>query len=86
MITLPAIVNHQNAIAVRRDGLKQIKGGEHQVDGSALTDFDSSILAIILEWRRVAPNLVVTKVPAKLSVLARVYGLTELFTFQEVSI
>ena len=83
MISLPAVVDHTNAIALRQAGLKQIKDGASKVDGSALTDFDSSILAILLEWRRLLPELVVEQVPEKLKVLARVYGVSELFQFKE---
>jgi phospholipid transport system transporter-binding protein len=77
MISLPAMVNHQNAIEVRQTGLKQITAHENQVDASALVEFDSSIIAVLLAWLRINPNLQVVSAPEKLQVLSKVYGLDE---------
>ena len=77
MISLPAMVNHQNAIEVRQTGLKQITAHENHVDASALVEFDSSIIAVLLAWLRINPNLQVVSAPEKLQVLSKVYGLDE---------
>ena len=77
MISLPAVVNHQNAIEVRQTGLKQITAQENQVDASALVEFDSSIIAVLLAWLRINPNLQIVSAPDKLQVLSKVYGLDE---------
>ena len=75
MITLPAKVNHQNALMVRDDGLSQIQKSEDMVDASSLQEFDSSIIAVILAWLRAQPNLKMVSSPEKLQVLSKVYGL-----------
>ena len=77
MISLPAVVNHQNAIEVRQTGLKQITAQENLVDASALNEFDSSIMAVLLAWLRINPNLQIVNAPDKLKVLTIVYGLDE---------
>ena len=77
MISLPPVVNHQNAIEVRQSGLKQITAQKNQVDASALVEFDSSIIAVLLAWLRINPNLQIVSAPDKLQVLSKVYGLDE---------
>ena len=77
MISLPPVVNHQNAIEVRQSGLKQITAQESQVDASALVEFDSSIIAVLLAWLRINPNLQIVSAPDKLQVLSKVYGMDE---------
>ena len=85
MIHLPELINHTNASSVRDEGLRTLQTlPDHLVDGSTLRDFDSSILAVLLAWKRIYPTLVICRFPAKLEVLARVYGLTDLFEFKEV--
>ena len=77
MILLPNVVNHQNAIEVRQNGLTQITSQENLVDASALNEFDSSIMAVLLAWLRINPNLQIVNAPDKLKVLTIVYGLDE---------
>jgi len=77
MILLPNVVNHQNAIEVRQKGLTQITNQENLVDASALNEFDSSIMAVLLAWLRINPNLQIVNAPDKLKVLTIVYGLDE---------
>ncbi len=79
MICLPNVVNHQNAIQVRQNGLTQIQAQENTVDASALVEFDSSIIAVLLAWLRINPNLQIVSAPDKLQVLSKVYGLDEVF-------
>jgi len=84
MIRLPEFISHQNAQHLRDEGLKALKdSSERVVDGSALVEFDSSTLAVLLAWKRECPELVVEHAPAKLQTLARVYGLTDLFEFKK---
>jgi ABC-type transporter Mla MlaB component len=78
MILLPNVVNHQNAIEVRQNGLKQIQAQESQIDASALLEFDSSIIAVFLAWLRINPNLQIVSAPDKLQVLSKVYGLDDI--------
>jgi ABC-type transporter Mla MlaB component len=77
MILLPNVVNHQNAIEVRQKGLTQITNQENLIDASALNEFDSSIMAVLLAWLRINPNLQIVNAPDKLKVLTIVYGLDE---------
>jgi len=77
MILLPNVVNHQNAIEVRQNGLTQITNQENLVDASALNEFDSSIMAVLLAWLRINPNLQIVNAPDKLKVLTKVYCLDE---------
>jgi phospholipid transport system transporter-binding protein len=66
--------------------LLQALGDEtDRIDASALTAFDTSVLALILEARRRAEQrgklLVVHGAPPKLLQLARLYGVEELLSF-----
>jgi ABC-type transporter Mla MlaB component len=79
MIVLPKVVNHQNAMLIRDQGLDQIAQKSDSVDATALVEFDSSMLAILLAWFRVKPDLKILHSPQKLQVLSQVYGLDELF-------
>jgi phospholipid transport system transporter-binding protein len=52
------------------------------IDFAAITAVDSSAVALLLEWRRVAQHrgktLVFVNLPANLLALAKLYGVTEL--------
>jgi ABC-type transporter Mla MlaB component len=82
MVTLPAMVNHQNAKDVRDAGILHIKNHEKSIDASMLEEFDSSILAILLAWFRVSSDIEVHGFSEKLQVLAKVHGLDELLTLK----
>ena len=67
-------------------GLLQALGEDtERIDASALTVFDTSALALILEARRRAQargkTLVVHGAPPKLLQLAKLYGVEELLSF-----
>jgi phospholipid transport system transporter-binding protein len=57
-------------------------GAALELDAAALMDFDSAVLAVLLECQRLAAAsgrvLVLKGAPPKLGELARVYGLTPL--------
>ncbi|MEI7427597.1 MAG: STAS domain-containing protein [Betaproteobacteria bacterium] len=84
MISLPSIVNHQNALAVRDQGLAKITK-EGIVDASHLEEFDSSIIAVLLAWNRINPQLAIQGAPEKLQVLSKVYGLEEVFQLKKAN-
>ncbi|MEI7532364.1 MAG: STAS domain-containing protein [Betaproteobacteria bacterium] len=85
MIHLPVSINHSNATQIQKDGLLQLKKSDDiLVDASQLQDFDSSVLAILMAWKRISPELHIVGGPEKLETLARVYGLEELFDFKKV--
>jgi phospholipid transport system transporter-binding protein len=78
---LPATVTQANAMQLERDGLSNVAALK-VVDCSALKDFDSTVLAVLLAWRkRLQADGMTLKVehsPEKLKVLASVYGVSGL--------
>jgi phospholipid transport system transporter-binding protein len=91
MLMLPAVLTHEQVRDTLRlfqktlDQAAAATGGEAMlltVDGSALTEFDSSALAVLLECQRMAQAkgraFSVQSLPAKLTDLARLYGIDSL--------
>lgn len=86
VLTLPDTVRLGNAEQVLSLLTKGLQGhpakAGMQLDASALRDFDSAVLAVVLECKRRALALGhavdLVGAPAKLEDLARVYGLTAL--------
>ena len=84
MLTLPAVLTH-DAAAQFTPGLRQAmqsQPGDVVADASALRDFDSSALAVLLACRREAlaagKAFSVLGLPARLRQLAGLYGVAEL--------
>lgn len=84
MLVLPARLTHGDAVACCRM-LAQSLGaqGSHAVaDASALVQFDSSALAVLLECRREAlargKGFSIAHMPPRLRELAGLYGVAEL--------
>ncbi|WP_394789000.1 lipid asymmetry maintenance protein MlaB [Rhodoferax sp.] len=85
MLVLPAELTHAQATASLRmllQGLRSQPTGAVVVDATALTRFDSSALAVLLECRResfgLGRSFAVRGLPARLGALAGVYGVAEL--------
>jgi phospholipid transport system transporter-binding protein len=82
---LPICVTQANAKDVENQGALALVQS-HQVDCTALHDFDSSVLAVLLAWQRQLgkrnQSLVVLNPPEKLRVLASVYGVSNLLGLQ----
>ncbi len=78
---LPSTLTQQNAVAVELDGLRDLAQLQ-TVDCTALSDFDSSALAVLIAWqkklRQDQRELTLLSPPPKLCVLAQVYGVAEL--------
>ena len=78
---LPSTLTQQNAIAVELDGLRDLAQLQ-TVDCTALRDFDSSALAVLIAWQKKLRHgqreLTLVSPPPKLCVLAQVYGVAEL--------
>ena len=78
---LPSTLTQQNAVAVELDGLRDLAQLQ-TVDCTALSDFDSSALAVLIAWqkklRQGQYELTLISPPPKLCVLAQVYGVAEL--------
>ena len=85
MLSLPSTLGLVEApLWVDRLGaeLRDQEASELVIDASALSEFDSSVLAVLLQVRREAARLnrsvVVQGSPAKLIALATLYGVNEL--------
>lgn len=82
---LPHQVSQTNAEEIAKQGSLALAQTD-RVDCAALSDFDSSVLAVLLAWRRQLQernqSLVVLNPPAKLKVLTGVYGVTDLLGLQ----
>ena len=84
MLTLPSALTHETAAdfspTLRQAVLAQ--AAEVVADAGALTEFDSSALAILLECRRVAlaagKSFSVQSAPPRLRQLAGLYGVADL--------
>ena len=78
---LPVSVTQDNAVQLEKDGLLNL-ATLRTIDCESLKDFDSTVLTVLLAWQKKlqvdGQQLSVQNVPAKLTVLARVYGVAEL--------
>ena len=84
--TLPSTLTQQNALSVEADGLRDLAQLE-KVDCAALSDFDSSALAVLIAWqkklRQVQRELILVSPPPKLCVLARFMALLSCWARQQ---
>ena len=85
MLVLPAEITHEQAGACSRmlgQGLRSQPETAVVADAGALTRFDSSALAVLLDCRREALALgktfAVARLPARLRDLAALYGVADL--------
>jgi len=84
VLILPAVVTHAQALGAARGLSTQVASQAEGVvlDASALEQFDSSALAVMLACRReamaVGKTFAVHGLPARLSQLAGLYGVAEL--------
>jgi phospholipid transport system transporter-binding protein len=84
-LVLPADLTHEHAAASSRMLAQGLRSGPEPVavaDAGALTHFDSSALAVLLECRREAlalgKSFSVARMPARLRELATLYGVAQL--------
>ena len=79
--SLPAVVTQENASQLEAEGLINLSSLA-TVDCARLKDFDSTVLAVILAWRKQLQenrqSLFVEHAPEKLKVFAKVYGVSAL--------
>jgi len=75
--TLPGVLAQSSAYSARPDLPERLT-----IDFSAITEVDSSAVALLLEWRReaarVGKSLNFVNLPANLLALAELYGVTGL--------
>jgi phospholipid transport system transporter-binding protein len=78
---LPSSVTQNNVLQIEKAGLVNLSNLA-AVDCSALQDFDSTALTLLLSWQKAlqatGQQLCVLNAPEKLKVLASVYGVTAL--------
>lgn len=91
MLLLPATITMQkarDARAMLAQALKREPEGPVVIDASALQQFDTAVLAVLLECQRLAQawgkGFSVRNAPAKLSSLAKLYGVDPLLKFETV--
>jgi phospholipid transport system transporter-binding protein len=79
--SLPDCVKQENAMLVREQGKAMLEQSQ-TIACSALVDFDSSVLAVLMAWQRDLSienkEIKLLNPPEKLKVLARVYGISHL--------
>ena len=78
---LPKIVTQENALQLQKEGLLNSPSLQ-LIDCSALKDFDSTVLTVLLAWQKKltseGKSISVEYAPEKLKVLAGVYGVAAL--------
>lgn len=86
VLRLDGRITMRTAEAWRARGREQLRGGDLEVDFAAVTEADSSALALLLDWMRVARNsgqvLRPRGVPEGLRSLAALYGIDDLLVEQ----
>ena len=74
---LPKIVTQETALQLQKEGLLNSPSLQH-IDCSALLDFDSTVLTVLLAWQKKlvteGRSITIEHAPEKLKVLAGVYG------------
>lgn len=85
MLVLPEELTQTQAnacLGMLVQGMRSVTGAAVVVDASALHRFDSSALAVLLEFRRAClaqgKALSIQALPERLASLAQLYGITEL--------
>ncbi len=81
-LVVSGAMNHDTAKVLLDAGVAQLRSGEHCFDLSAVSDVDSSGLAVLFAWMRAATqrgcSVRVTGLPANLLSLADLYGVADL--------
>lgn len=78
---LPASVTQDNVVQLEKEGLLNL-ATLRTVDCASLKDFDSTVLTVLLAWQKKlqadGQQITIQNAPEKLTVLAGVYGVSEL--------
>jgi phospholipid transport system transporter-binding protein len=79
--SLPASITQETATQLETEGLRNL-ANLSSIDCSQLKDFDSTVLAVLLAWRKKLQEnkqfSFIEHPPEKLKVLAKVYGVSTL--------
>lgn len=88
-LQLPPAAGLEQAVALLRAVEGGIDADGLNIDASALTEFDSAVVALLLHAQRLARQrgvpLRLNGAPAKLRELAQLYGVDELLPFEPVA-
>jgi phospholipid transport system transporter-binding protein len=80
--TIEGPVTADNVLSLLAQGAQQLTGPRMTVDLSGVTEVDSTALSLLLEWRREAirngREVRFRNLPASMTSLAELYGVTEL--------
>ena len=80
--TVQGPITIENVVSLLAEGNGLFASGEATVDLAAVTEVDSSALSLLLEWRREAGrngrSIRFLNLPASLTSLAELYGVTDL--------
>jgi phospholipid transport system transporter-binding protein len=78
---LPVSVTQDNVVQLEKDGLLNL-ATLRTIDCGGLKDFDSTVLTVLLAWQKKlqadGQQMAVLNAPEKLTVLAGVYGVSQL--------
>ncbi|TMH11124.1 MAG: STAS domain-containing protein [Betaproteobacteria bacterium] len=92
MLLLPAkvtLAEARDALRMLAQALTREPDGGAVIDASGLQQFDSAVLAVLLECQRIAQawgkGFAVRNAPAKLLALARMYGVDALLSFDSAA-
>lgn len=79
--SLPSSVTQDNVVQLEKEGLLNL-AALRTIDCADLKDFDSTVLTVLLAWQKKLQSdgqqITVQNAPEKLTVLAGVYGVSEL--------
>jgi phospholipid transport system transporter-binding protein len=79
--SLPTSVTQDNVVQLEKEGLLNL-AALRTIDCAGLKDFDSTVLTVLLAWQKKLQSdgqqITVQNAPEKLTVLAGVYGVSEL--------
>ena len=81
-------ITMRNVTGLAREGAQLFPVADVVVDLSAVTEVDSSAVSLLLEWRRVAATagrrIEFTNLPANITTLADLYGVSDLLDGRSV--
>ncbi len=84
-LVLQGPVTIENVVEITQQGAALFDGNDLLVDLKNVTEVDSTIVSLLLEWLRIARNqnhqLQFMHVPHNLNSLIQLYGITELIPF-----
>ncbi|HJT50353.1 MAG TPA: STAS domain-containing protein [Nitrosospira sp.] len=85
-LSVEGSVTIDNVVSVVARGMGLLDRGDVTIDLAGLTEADSSVVSLLLEWRREAARrnrqVCIANMPENLQSLVRLYGVSELINLQ----